>query len=88
MAVGKYSTYEEYQEALENRKKALIDLFNRVQKGTVSYPTNLIMLGFPRLIVKTEGELIGRIKEISEVLCEKKPIITRKMDNTTAVEEI
>lgn len=77
MAIGNYSTLEAYENALANRRKNLIELFNRVQKGTQGFPVNLQMLGFPRLIIKNEDELIGRIKEISESLLLKKPFITK-----------
>jgi len=76
--IGKYKTYEKYEEALRTRLKSLVTLFNKHQED---YPFSVQIYGFKPLCVNSEKEMIAKIIELCDCLHEPYPIITEETNN-------
>lgn len=88
--IGKYKTYEKYEQALRNRRKNLMDIMNRILAGKDKLPISYPCMGFRKLELKSMNDLISRISEISDILHEPVPVIVfeNKEDNLKWQKEV
>ena len=79
-----YKNMEDYEKALRNRLKNLLEIYTKDLK----YPIKFQMFGFPSLSLNNKEEHLGMIKCMCDILHEQYPVLVKQINDSTIYMEL